>query len=151
MSAMPLFGGKLKCRIEFELIGSPGPGAKEIAGPTFGIDQHVRRSLTVGVAIKPCVAQSNPKQCTRVETMNVRDPRRDAFLVVIRGRGLRHERRDIRELRAHRKHIDVCVEHVLRRQDRLNPGEGIEPLRFDLVLRPTWPTYPTPPTSLTNP
>src|SRR5712671_4438197 len=107
MSAKPLFGGKLKYRIEFELIGIPGPGAKEVAGPTFGIDQHVRRSLTMGVAIKPRVAQSNPNQRTGAETVNVRDSSRDAFLVVIRGCGLWHERRDIRELCAHRKHIDV--------------------------------------------
>src|SRR5712691_4295996 len=107
MSAKPLFGRKLKCWVCFELIGSSGPGVKEIAVPAFGIDQHVRWSLTVGIAIKPCVAQSNLKQRARVETMNVRDAGRDAFLVVIRGRGLRYERRDISKLCAHWKNIDV--------------------------------------------
>src|SRR6266403_326022 len=136
MPAKRLLGRKLKRWVRLKLIGSPGPGAKEITGPTFGIDQHVRRSLTMSVAIKPCVAQSNPKRCARVETVKVRDPSRDAFLVVIRGRALRHERRDIRELRAHRKDINISVEHVLRRQDGLNPGEGIKALRFDLVPRP---------------
>src|SRR5258706_11776105 len=107
MPAKPLLGRKLKCRICFELIGGPGPGVEKIPTPALGIDQHVRRSLTMGVAIKPCVSQSSPKQCARLETMKVRDACRDAFLVVIRGRGLRHQRRNIGELRAHWKDIDV--------------------------------------------
>src|SRR5260370_24536150 len=59
MPAKPLFGRKLKCWICFELTGSPGPGVEEIPAPALGVDQHIRRSLTMGVPIKPCVAESN--------------------------------------------------------------------------------------------
>src|SRR5437588_12837420 len=87
VSAKPFLGRKLKCWICFELTGSSGPGVKEIPAPALGIDQHIRRSLTVSIAIKACVAESNLQQCVRVETMKVREDSGDAFLVVIRGRG----------------------------------------------------------------
>src|SRR5437868_15355589 len=48
MPPEPLFRRKLKCWICFELIGSPGPGVKEIPAPAFRIDQHIRRSLAMG-------------------------------------------------------------------------------------------------------
>src|SRR5882762_1167381 len=107
MSAKPLLRRKLKCWVCFELIGGPGPGVKEIPAPAFRVDQHIRRSLTTGVAIKPCIAEGNLQQCARAETMKVGDACRDAFLVVVRGRGLRHQSGDISELRAHGKDVDV--------------------------------------------
>src|ERR1700722_12813175 len=79
---------------------SRSPGVKEIPAPAFRVDQHIRRSLTMGVAIKPCIAEGNLQQCARAETMKVGDACRDAFLVVVRGRGLRHQSGDISELRA---------------------------------------------------
>src|ERR1700724_2142474 len=79
MPPKPLFRRKLKRWICFELIGSPGPGVKKIPTPALGIDEHIRRPLTIGVAVKPCVAQSKLKQCARVETIKVRDACRDTF------------------------------------------------------------------------
>src|SRR5689334_23091832 len=62
MPSKPLFGRELKCWVRFKLIRGSGPRVEEIALPAFGIDKHVRRSLTVGVALEPRVAQGNPEQ-----------------------------------------------------------------------------------------
>src|SRR5215813_2042216 len=76
--AEPLLGGKLKCWIKLELVRISCPGIEEISAPVLRIDQHVRRSFTVGITVKQRVTHREPKQRSRMKAVNVRDSGRNA-------------------------------------------------------------------------
>src|SRR6516225_7246893 len=90
MTAMPFLQRELVDGKQFNLIGGPLPGVKEVAAPAFGTDQHVFRALAVGIAVETSVSKYRAQEGPGAELVGVGSPDGYSSLAVI-GRGrLRH-------------------------------------------------------------
>src|SRR2546428_10195638 len=139
MASEPLLLRKPVDRQEFKLIGSPRPSVKEVSSHDIRSDEHVDRPLAVRVAIESGVPEYCGEKRAGVELVAVRGPDGHTSLPVVRRGRLRHERVDIRKLGSVGEAIYIYRQQVPRREDCLETGQGIETLRFPLVVRPSQP------------
>src|SRR6266404_333842 len=119
MATVPPRRRELIQRRNFVIVGRAVPGIKKVAAPTVRRKQHVCESLAARVAIKSRVAKADAQKLVGPKIMKIRNADRNAFLVVVRRRRLRNERPEVGELRAHWENIDVHIQHVLGRKNRL--------------------------------
>src|SRR3974377_1653741 len=100
MTAMPFLLRKLVDGEQFDLIGGPRPGVKEVATPALRTDHHVFRALAVGIAVETSVSKYGAQERPGAELVGVGSADGHASLAVV-GRGrLRHQRADVSELSA---------------------------------------------------
>src|SRR5262245_52399761 len=112
MTAMPFLRLKLVDRKQFNLMGGPLPGVKEVAAPTLRTDQHVFRALAVGIAVETGVPKYGAQERPGAELVRVGNPDGHPALAVI-GRGrLRHQRANVSELSAVREPVHAYRQEV---------------------------------------
>ena len=109
---------------------------EEVPVPTVGRDQHIQRPLAVGVAVELRVLDQSRESAARAEQVAVCGAHGIASLPVVRGRGLRDQGIDVGEFSLEWKGLHVDREQVLRRENVLEAGKGVDLFGLGFVMRP---------------
>lgn len=136
MFAPELAPGELVSCEEFLLPAGARPAVEEVAVPAVGGDEHILGPLPVRIAGEVGVLGQHRQGSAGVEEKAVVGTHREPMLAVVGGRGLRHQRIDVRKLPAHGKDIDVGGEEMLRGDDILKAAKGVEAFLPDFVVGP---------------
>src|SRR5712691_7889353 len=139
MASEPCLLRKLVDGHDLKLVGGSRPSVKEVSSHAIRSDEHVDRPLAVRVAIESGVSEDCGEKRAGAKLIAVRGPDGHPSLPVVRRGRLRHEGVDIRKLRSVGEAVYLYRQQVPRRQDCLETGQGIETLRFPLVMRPSQP------------
>ena len=87
----------------------------------------------MGITVKKCVSNHGVQHRPGNKLIGIGEPGRYSASAIVRGRALRDQRIDVGEVEFHGKSVDIEIQHVPRRKNHLNVGEGSKASRFDLI------------------